>query len=192
MPLISSTAPLMPGFLALAQVHDLDAVALSLGPARVHAHEHLRPVLRLGAAGAGADLELRIAEVVRMRQQRSETKLFELLARRARPRARPRLPSPRPAPASSISASSRALCMRATIPSNGSTQFLSAFTCCTTCCAASWLFQKSGLPIRASSCGQLLPLVIEVKGTSSARRADRRTRTAAWPARFPPCSFSHV
>ena len=53
---------------ALAQIEDLDHVALSLGPARVHAHEHLRPVLRLGPAGAGADLELRIAEIVRARR----------------------------------------------------------------------------------------------------------------------------
>ena len=34
--------------------------------------------------------------------------------------------------------------------------------------------------------GQLLPLVIEVKDTSSARRADRRTRTAGERARSPP------
>ena len=70
------------GFFALAQVEDLDRVALSLGPARVHAHEHRGPVLRLGAAGAGADLELRVAEVVRTRQQRAKAERFDL-ARRA-------------------------------------------------------------------------------------------------------------
>ena len=39
------------------QVDDLGLEARALRPAQVHAHEHLRPVLRLGAAGAGMDGE---------------------------------------------------------------------------------------------------------------------------------------
>ena len=53
--------------------------------------------------------------------------------------------------ASRSSASSRALFERATSDSNGSTQFFSPFTCCTTDCACSWLFQKSFAAIRVSS-----------------------------------------
>ena len=59
-------------------------VAFPLGPPRVHAHEHLRPVLRLGAARAGADLELRVAEVVRTGQQRSQSERLDLLRRAPR------------------------------------------------------------------------------------------------------------
>src|SRR6185369_11959446 len=40
-------------FLAVLPLHQLDLVAVLLGPAQVHAEEHLGPVLRLGAAGAG-------------------------------------------------------------------------------------------------------------------------------------------
>ncbi len=54
-----------PCLLALGQIEDLDLESASLGPSRVHAHEHLRPVLRLRPTGAGADLDLRVSEVVR-------------------------------------------------------------------------------------------------------------------------------
>ena len=53
-----------PRLFPFGEVEDVDRVALPLRPARVHAHEHLRPVLGLGAARAGADLHLRVAEVV--------------------------------------------------------------------------------------------------------------------------------
>ena len=169
-----------PRFFALAQVEDLDGVALSLGPARVHAHEHLRPVLRFGAAGAGADLELRVAEIVRMREQRAETELLELLAERARPRDRPRPPSPRPAPRrASPSARARSGCARS-MRLEGIDPVLERLDLLHDAAAPTPGCSRSpALPIRSSSCGQLLPLVIEVKDTSSARRADRRTRTAA-------------
>jgi hypothetical protein len=39
------------------------------GPAQIHAQEHLGPVGRLGAAGAGADAQYRVAVVVRTREQ---------------------------------------------------------------------------------------------------------------------------
>ena len=50
-----SVALLMPGFVAGLHVDDLALEAAALGPAEIHAQEHLGPVLRLGAAGAGMD-----------------------------------------------------------------------------------------------------------------------------------------
>ena len=46
---------LEPGLVAVLQVVDLDLEAAALEPAQVHAQQHLGPVLRLGAAGAGMD-----------------------------------------------------------------------------------------------------------------------------------------
>ena len=43
------------GLVAGLVVDDLALEAAALAPAQVHAQQHLRPVLRLGAAGAGVD-----------------------------------------------------------------------------------------------------------------------------------------
>ncbi len=45
------------GLVALDEVLDGGLVAVTLTPAQVHAHEHLRPVLALGAAGTRIDFE---------------------------------------------------------------------------------------------------------------------------------------
>ena len=50
----------------------LDLVAVLLGPARIHAQQHVGPVLALGAARAGVDLEIGIVGVGLARQQRLE------------------------------------------------------------------------------------------------------------------------
>jgi hypothetical protein len=42
---------------------------VALGPAQIHAKEHLRPVRGLGAAGSGADREERVATVVRATEE---------------------------------------------------------------------------------------------------------------------------
>ena len=55
---------LEPGLLALGRLAHLDLEAAALGPAQVHAKEHLGPVLRVGAAGAGAHRHHRVARVV--------------------------------------------------------------------------------------------------------------------------------
>ena len=52
------------GLLALLLVDDLGREAMALRPAQVHPQEHLGPVGRLGAAGAGADGQDRGALVV--------------------------------------------------------------------------------------------------------------------------------
>ena len=43
------------GFFAILIIVDLGLEALLLGPAQIHAHEHLGPVLAFGAARAGVD-----------------------------------------------------------------------------------------------------------------------------------------
>ena len=60
------------GLFAAGLLDPLDLVAVLLGPARVHAHEHVGPVLALGAAGAGMDLEVGVVAVGLARQQRLE------------------------------------------------------------------------------------------------------------------------
>ncbi len=90
-----------PGLLAAALFEPFDLVAVRLGPARIHAQQHLGPILRLGAAGAGMDLEIAVVGVGLARQQAFElapgglgAQLFE---RSPRPRRRSRLrPRPRP------------------------------------------------------------------------------------------------
>src|SRR6185436_15152942 len=51
-------------FLAALILEDLGRPAFFLGVAEVHAQEHLRPVLRLRAAGAGMDVDDGVADVV--------------------------------------------------------------------------------------------------------------------------------
>jgi hypothetical protein len=55
--------------LALELVDDLARKAVSLGPAQVHAQQHLGPVVRFGAAAAGADRQERAALVVFAREE---------------------------------------------------------------------------------------------------------------------------
>ena len=52
------------GLLAGLEVDDLALEAATLRPFRVHAQEHLGPVLRLGAAGAGMDGDDRVRSIV--------------------------------------------------------------------------------------------------------------------------------
>ncbi len=60
----------MPGLLARMMIDQLDLHAVALGPALVHALEHLRPVLALGAAGAGIDLDIGVVAVGLAGEQR--------------------------------------------------------------------------------------------------------------------------
>jgi len=46
------------GLLTRMVVDHLDLVAVALAPARVHAQEHFGPILALGAASAGIDLDI--------------------------------------------------------------------------------------------------------------------------------------
>ena len=55
---------LQPGLFARLIVDDLALEAAALGPAQVHAQQHLGPVLRLGAAGAGMNGEDGVLAIV--------------------------------------------------------------------------------------------------------------------------------
>ena len=58
------------GALAFALLDPLDLVAVLLGPAHIHAHQHAGPVLALGAAGAGMDFEIAVVGVGLAGEQR--------------------------------------------------------------------------------------------------------------------------
>src|SRR4029079_1820587 len=68
-----------PGLLALLLVDDLGPVAMALGPAEVHPQQHLGPVGRLRAAGAGADRQDRAALVVLTREEERRPLAGEVL-----------------------------------------------------------------------------------------------------------------
>ena len=65
------------GFVVAQLVDDLGLVAVTLGPAAVHAQEHLGPVASLGAAGAGLDPEVGVAGVLRPAQHRLQLEVVE-------------------------------------------------------------------------------------------------------------------
>ena len=67
-----------PRLLAGRRLLHLDLEAAALGPAQVHAQQHLGPVLRVGAAGAGADRDDGVAGVVLAAEQ---PRLLELASR---------------------------------------------------------------------------------------------------------------
>src|SRR5580704_18269343 len=69
-----------PGALAGALLDPFDLVAVRLGPAHIHAQQHLGPVLRLGAAAAGMGLEIAVVGVGLARQQAFELALSGLVA----------------------------------------------------------------------------------------------------------------
>ena len=65
------------GLVALDDVDQIDVEARSLGPALVHPQQHLGPVLRVDAAGAGEDRDDRAAFVVGTGERELERVLFE-------------------------------------------------------------------------------------------------------------------
>ena len=60
------------GFIAVLPVECLDGVALALGPAGVHAVEHLRPIARFRAARTGGNHEETRGKVARLVEQRQQ------------------------------------------------------------------------------------------------------------------------
>ena len=66
------------GLLAVLPLEQLDRVAVLLGPQRVHAQQHLGPIVGVGAAVAGVDRKDRAGRVVPAVEERFELELFEL------------------------------------------------------------------------------------------------------------------
>src|SRR6476659_9214632 len=58
---------------------DLYLVVVAFGPANIHALEHQRPVLALGAAGAGMDLDIGVVGVGLAREQGPDLAAVRLL-----------------------------------------------------------------------------------------------------------------
>ena len=87
------------GALARALLEPFDLVAALLGPAHIHAQQHLGPVLRLGAAGAGMDFEIAVVGVGLARQEALDLAPLRLLVQGLRAASRRRRRSPdRPRP----------------------------------------------------------------------------------------------
>jgi hypothetical protein len=59
-------------------VDRLGSKPAALDPSLIHAQQHVRPVARLGAAGAGVNRDERIRPVVRPGEELAELELFEL------------------------------------------------------------------------------------------------------------------
>ena len=83
LPFDADGGALDPRLVARLPVELLQLEAFALGPAGVHAHQHLGPVLALGAAGAGVDADQRPLPVVGARQHARKLDLGDgLLDRR--------------------------------------------------------------------------------------------------------------
>ena len=70
------------GLVPRRRLDDLRLVALALGPAEIHAHQHLRPVRGVGPADAGAEREHRVAVVVWTGELCLERRVRDLIAER--------------------------------------------------------------------------------------------------------------
>ena len=66
-----------PGFFAFGHIDHFGLVAALLGPAQVHAHQHRRPVLRVGPASSGVDRQQSVALVVSAGEHRVELFLVD-------------------------------------------------------------------------------------------------------------------
>ena len=73
---------LQPGLLGVGGVHHRGRVAVPLGPAQVHPHQHLGEVRGVDAAGAGADRDDRLALVVLAGEQGAHLELADGLLQR--------------------------------------------------------------------------------------------------------------
>ena len=69
------------GFFGRRLLDDLDLPALALAVADQHAHQHLRPVARVDAAGAARDLDDRAAAIELARQHAPELEVVERASR---------------------------------------------------------------------------------------------------------------
>ncbi len=69
-PLTSSVAGFEAGFVARGLFDHFDLELLALGPARIHAKQHARPIAAFGAAGAGMHFDVGVVGVRFAREER--------------------------------------------------------------------------------------------------------------------------
>ena len=79
LPLDLESGAANPGLVIAQLIDQLDLTAMPLGPARVHAHEHLGPVARFGAALPRLDANEGVAAVLRSAQHGPQFEVAELL-----------------------------------------------------------------------------------------------------------------
>lgn len=79
-PLMCTVAPLMPATSPSDRLDDSGVEAVLVGPAQVHAQQHVGPVLGLGAAGAGLDVQVGVVRVHLAAEHAAELQLLEDLA----------------------------------------------------------------------------------------------------------------
>ena len=70
---------LQPRLLGVRGVQDLDRVVVALGPARIHAQEHLSEVGGIHSPGTRADRDHGVALVVLAAEQRADLQLGQVL-----------------------------------------------------------------------------------------------------------------
>ena len=149
---------------------------------QVHAQQHRRPVLRLGAAGAGLDVDEAVARVERVGEHAAELerrrRRFRASRRRRRRRRAWRRRLRRARCSNSSRAVARARCRaRYSVPTTPSSAFFSL----PSSCARFWSFQTLGSSSSRRRLARRSALHIEVKDTSAARRtvASRSASDAA-------------
>ena len=139
---------LQPGFVARLIVDQLALEAAALGPAQVHPQQHLGPVLRFGAAGAGMDGDDRVLAIVLAAEHLLDLAGLHFLIERVERLAEfgvDRLRRPRPI--RRARRGRRSSCGATAIRSRSCS---SRRRRCSTFCASAWSFQKSGAAARAS------------------------------------------
>src|SRR5690606_181465 len=65
---------------AFGQLHDGGVETAMVGPAQVHAQQDIRPVLGLGAAGTGLDVQIRVVGVHLAAEHAAKFQFFENFA----------------------------------------------------------------------------------------------------------------
>ena len=153
--------------LALGLVEDLGLEAGALGPAQVHAQQHLGPVLALGPAGSGMDRYDRRPLVVRLRQQQAAAPSAPSRPGERRGRARGRRPAPRPRVVvglGQLAPSRRGASARCSRSRQAPISSRSSSARRSTACAAFGSSQRSGSPERVRQLGELGFLGGQVKG----------------------------
>ena len=158
----------------------------ALGPAQVHAQQHLGPVLRVGAALARVDRDDGVARVVLAVEERVLLQPLELVAERhdrpSRSRRRCRRPSRaapwRPRSRAGAARSARAACQARVL---GRDRRRALLVVPESRCA------ELGLEL-----GEPLPQALGVKGNHGPSRAGPRSPRAAGPAGWSPSAMAAI